>query len=233
MAEYMFKLGTDLSSQSKCPIFQTVEISLWYKIQWIFSSPEVQIQGLKKINFPIKSVFIRRLFFFFFFEKQEFPWHQECSGLSKHCTAYTSVSYIHLPCLKMRLWSHPKFSWLVNKGCLCKPSEKMFAVFSSITGVGEQRGEKRSCSGSAQLTDGWDLSLISHQKHTWSVFILYFWSMPCSPDRSHCQLCYFIDNQQESVSLCVNCVVNMSMRSDFVFFLDVSQAIARLLMHGN
>ena len=71
----MFKLGTDLSSQSKCPIFQTVEISLWYKIQWIFSSPEVQIQGLKKINFPIKSVFIRRLFFFFFFfsRSKNFP----------------------------------------------------------------------------------------------------------------------------------------------------------------
>lgn len=44
-------LDTDLFSQNKCPIFQTVEISLRDKTQWIFSSQLVQIQGFKRSIF--------------------------------------------------------------------------------------------------------------------------------------------------------------------------------------
>lgn len=62
-AACILKLGTDLFSQSKCPIFQTVEISLRYKIQWIFSSPEVQIQGLKR------SIFLSNLSSLDFFSR--------------------------------------------------------------------------------------------------------------------------------------------------------------------
>lgn len=56
-----------------------------------------------------------------------------------------------------------KLSWPSNKGCLCKPSEKMFAIFSSITGLSSLE-ESRSCSMSAvsQLTFQWGLCLMRH-----------------------------------------------------------------------
>lgn len=129
-------LDTDLFTQSKWPIFQTMEISLRNKIQWIFSSQVVQIQGFKR------SIFLSNLSSLVFQE----PRISLTSGMhgTEHAPHRLYKHVIHpLAVLKMHLWSNPKFSWLVNKGCLCKPSEKMFAVFSSITGLvcwGERRG---------------------------------------------------------------------------------------------
>lgn len=56
----------------------------------------------------------------------------------------TGMSYIHLPCFKKKCISRsrPTFSWPVNKGRLCKPSEKMFAVFSSIAGLVGREGRR-------------------------------------------------------------------------------------------
>ncbi|KAF0031927.1 hypothetical protein F2P81_016482 [Scophthalmus maximus] len=129
---------SDLFSRKKWSIFQTVEISVRNRnrVDTCFTSRA----DFQRINFPIRSVFVR------FFEKREFPRHEVCAGLSKHFTAYTSMSHIHSQCLECICDPIQKLSWPVNKGCFCKPSEKMFAEFSSAAGL-VSREERRGAAG--------------------------------------------------------------------------------------
>lgn len=125
------------------------------------------------------SFFFSESIFIFLFEEWEFPSHQ---GMRRPDWAlhgsYKRV--IHpLATLKMHLWSGPKLSWPVNKGCLCKASEKINVccifqhLWVTVVSWEEKRGAENECRRSAvsEASAYWRIYFLTKEQMFYSVSV--------------------------------------------------------------